>query len=108
MYIKLLDSTAQIEAKINKALAEEVNKKIRTRSSKIQKRSYPFCFFFYHEATRSTIFNRRLSQGAFGLVDPNNSVDAIRQSVLSSIKVKVKTYNDKLQGGGIDINIQPS
>tara|TARA_B100001094_G_scaffold326272_1_gene382091 strand:- start:6038 stop:6655 length:618 start_codon:yes stop_codon:yes gene_type:complete len=107
MYIKLLDSTAQIESKINKALAEEVNKKIRNYGPKIQSQIVPF--------VSSAIMNQPEVQslvggylrGAFGLVDPNNSVDAIRQSVINSVRVSVKTYDDKLKGGGIDINVQP-
>ena len=108
MYIKLLDSTAQIEAKINKALAEEVNKKIRTQSSKIQSQVIPFVSSSIMRQPEVQSLAGGYLRGAFGLVDPNNSVDAIRQSVLSSIRIKVKTYNDKLQGGGIEINIQPS
>ena len=42
MYIKLLESNSQIEAKINKALAEEVNKKIRKSGVNIQRQVIPF------------------------------------------------------------------
>jgi len=107
MYIKLLESNSQIEAKINKALAEEVNKKIRKSGANIQRQVIPFVSSAIMKQPEVQSLIGGYLRGAFGLVDPNNSVDAIKQSVVNSINVTVKTYNDKLKGGGIDINVQP-
>lgn len=107
MYIKLLDSTSDIEKKVNTALAEEINNAVRKKVTTLKPVIQSFVSSSIVNQPEMLSLVGGYLRGAFGLVTPESAVAAIRESVLGSISVDFKPYDTKFRGG-ITINVQPS
>lgn len=106
--IELLDSVSSIEGKINAAMAEEINKTLSRNLSKITQDIQALIPKWINQQPEINAILSRELVGAFGtLLSPQSIVNAIIDSVSSSMSVSLKRYNNKLSGGGLDINIQP-
>lgn len=111
--IRLVDSDAEIEKKINTAIADELNMRVR----KNQKRVTEMIDYALRAWIRETpevaslltdgAVNSLNSQFGFPPGQAAPSVDAVIESVVSTVKVKIRPINKKLKGG-LDFLIQPS
>ena len=106
--IKILDSIKSIEKKVNKAIAQEANKKIKKNSGAIQDRARAF-------AVSSLIAQPEIASlaggelaGAFGIQVQTSvsAISAITSSFAQSIYSEVKQFSNDLKGG-IFIYFQP-
>lgn len=111
--ITLKDSDNEIERKINQAIAEEMNSRIRKRSSKAEQRirqllpgwlnSQPEVQSLQDEGTPNSL-NAQLGltrgQGALAVND-------LIAAISSAIKVQVKQLNPRNLQGGVEFSIQP-
>jgi len=107
MYFKILDSIPSIEKKVNLALSEEINKEVRKNLSKVKPEVQSFISNSIMNQPEMISLVGGYLRGAFGLTSPDSALNSIRSSVLNSVYVNFKKYDEKLKGG-ITINIQPS
>lgn len=106
--IKLLDSVDNIEKKINIAIANEINSLLSRSLTTIQKEVQTLIPKWINDQPEIKALLSRELIGEFGsLISPSSIVEAITTSVVNSTMVSFKKFNNKLQGGGLDINIQP-
>ena len=107
--VKLLETTKEIEQKINAAIADQLNDVLAKNLSYIQKE---LIFKYIPSWIQSqpeiqAISNGELS-GPFGITLPTlNIANAISNAVCQSTSISLKKYNNKLAGGGLEINVQP-
>jgi hypothetical protein len=109
--LKLLESVDQIENNILSAIATQFNSSMKSNKSKILDNikllmppwisSQPEMESLSSGGTSSLI-------GQFGItISAASIINAIISSVVSSTSISVVPYNNKLKGGGIEVNIQP-
>jgi hypothetical protein len=109
--LKLLESVDQIENNILSAIATQFNSSMKSNKSKILDNvkllippwisSQPEIESLSSGGTSSLI-------GQFGItISAVSIINAIISSVVSSTSISVVPYNNKLKGGGIEVNIQP-
>ena len=107
-YIKILDTITEITNKINKAYAEELNKKINSKRNFI----ITECSTLASEAIIGSKEMRALANGTlsgmFGMLSGSEggAINAIAQAVASSVTVEYRKINSQLKGG-LKINFQP-
>ena len=111
--IKLVDSDSEIEKKINLAIADELNTRIRKNTNRV-KEMIEFGIRAWIRATPEVnnllsdgVINSLNSQFGFPPGQAAPSVDAIVELIVSTIEVKIRPIDKKLKGG-VDFLIQPS
>jgi hypothetical protein len=106
--IKLLDSEKQIEGMILSALSDQFNSAIRNNAYKITEEIKSLIPSWINSQPEINALLSRELVGQFGItISPQSIVNSIIDSVINSISISVKTYNNKLKGGGLEISIQP-
>lgn len=110
--LKLLDSIAEIEQKVNQAIADIANKELASKKLEILQKcqnlvngwilAQPEIISLNSSAPDSLAGQFGLRPGQ-GTVATNNIINAIKDS----ITVKIAKFNNKLQGG-ITVEFQPS
>jgi hypothetical protein len=106
--LKLLEGVDEIEKKINSALADQMNTKLFQNANKIANEIRLLIPKWIGEQPEIQALLSGDLIGQFGtLISPQSIVSAIINSVSSSMSISLKKFNSKLQGGGLDINIQP-
>lgn len=109
--LKLLESVDQIENNILSALATQFNSSMKSNKSRILDSikilippwilNQPEMQSFLSGGTNSLV-------GQFGITtNPSSIVNTIISSIVNSTTISIVPYNNKLKGGGIEINIQP-
>jgi hypothetical protein len=109
--LKLLESVDQIENNILSALSTQFNSSMKSNKSRILDSikilipswilNQPEMQSFLSGGTNSLV-------GQFGITtNPSSIVNTIISSVVNSTTISIVPYNNKLKGGGIEINIQP-
>lgn len=107
--LKLLDEVTDIEKKINSALSDQLNNTLSKNISKIAEDIKLLIPKWINEQPEIGALLSRDLVGQFGItISPSSIVNAIINSVSSSMSVSFKKYNNKLQGGGLEISVQPS
>jgi|694.fasta_scaffold02450_4 hypothetical protein len=109
--LKLLESVGQIESNILSALSVQFNASMKSKKNKILqdiKTLIPFWISSQPEM-QSLLSSDPLSLvGQFGItISPTAIVSAIVSSVVNSANILIIPYDKKLNGGGIELNIQP-
>ena len=109
--LKLLESVGQIESNILSALSVQFNASMKSKKNKILqdiKTLIPFWISSQPEM-QSLLSSDPLSLvGQFGItISPTAIVSAIVSSVVNSANNLIIPYDKKLNGGGIELNIQP-
>ena len=107
MYFKILDSVSSVEKKVNLAISEEINKRIRKNLVKLKPEVQSFIGDSIINQPEMVSLVGGYLRGAFGLVTPELAVNSIIRSVRSSVYVDFRKYDDKLRGG-LTVNVQPS
>lgn len=107
MYFKILDSVSSIEKKVNLAISEEINKRIRKNLVKLKPEVQSFIGDSIINQPEMVSLVGGYLRGAFGLVTPELAVNSIIRSVRSSVYVNFRKYDDNLRGG-LTVNVQPS
>lgn len=109
--IKLLDDVKSIEAKINSAIATEINKVLSQNQSKILQESKSLVSRWI--ASQPEMIDLQSSipgslAGQFGLYpgQGQSSVVSIINSIQSAITINFKKFDNKLLGG-MEVNFQP-
>ena len=106
--LKLLESTDEIEKKINSALSNQINTKLLNNISKISNEIKLLIPKWINEQPEINALLSGDLIGQFGtLLSPQSIINAIISSVSDSLSISVQKFNNKLQGGGLEINIQP-
>lgn len=104
--LKLTDSIAEIQKKVNKASSEVINTKVSRSINYIKSEVHNIVErSLSSQPEISSLINGTL-KGAFGLIE--NPTEIIIDTVKSSIYVEYRKYNKNLSGGGIKVSIQPS
>lgn len=109
MKIKLLDSVSDIEAKVNKALSEEINKVISSKKNiLLNKCKMLVSSWISSQPEMISIQNGELA-GNFGIYPGQgmNALGSIVSAVENSVSVEFKRFTPKLVGG-LEVNFQPS
>lgn len=107
--VKLLDSISNITNKINRSLAEELNKRIQAKKSFIIQQSAMLA----SEAIMGSNTMRAIADGTLsGMLgmyagSESGAISAIADAVSSSVTVEYRAI-DKYLKGGLKINFQPS
>lgn len=107
--IKILDSIKSIEKKVNKAIAQTANKRIKKNSGAIQDRAKAFAIgSLMAQPEIASLAGGELA-GAFGIQAQNSAsaISAITSSFAQSIYSEVKQFSNDLKGGGVSIYFQP-
>ena len=107
MYFKILDSVSSVEKKVNLAISEEINKRIRKNLVKLKPEVQSFIGDSIINQPEMVSLVGGYLRGAFGLVTPELAVNSIIRSVRNSVYVDFRKYDDKLRGG-LTVNVQPS
>lgn len=109
--LKLLESVDQIENNILSFIATQFNASVNTNKSKILneiKILIPTWILSQPEIESLSSSDPLSLVGQFGItINPSSIINAIISSVVDSTTINVIPYNNKLKGGGIEINIQP-
>lgn len=107
--LKLIDTEAEIEKRINEALSVQINDiLLKNRSNIVNQVVALIPKWINNQPEIQAILSNSLT-GEFGLdMSPANIVNAIIGAVSSSISIKFKKYNKNLSGGGLDLEIQQS
>lgn len=107
--LKLLDTVEEIEKRVNIALAQQINGLLSKNISKIISEIKSLLPKWINEQPEINALSSQELIGQFGILSsPSSITDAIINSVVNSISVSLQKYDNKLQGGGLEINIQPS
>ena len=107
--IKILDSIKSIEKKVNKAIAQTANKRIKKNSGAIQDRAKAFAVdSLLAQPEIASLAGGELA-GAFGMQAQHSvsAISAITSSFAQSIYSEVKQFSNDLKGGGVSIYFQP-
>ncbi len=111
--LRILDSTKEIEAKVNKAISEHVNSVIAKKTSKLLTECKNLVSGFILSQPEIISLNSSDVQslrGQLGLPDTQAALATsdIINAVESSVNVYFKKYSANLKSGGIGVNFQPS
>jgi hypothetical protein len=110
--LKLLDSVAEIEKKVNEAIADLVNKEISNSKTTILQKCQSLINGWILAQPEIISLNSSSPEslaGQFGLL-PGQAISAttsVINAIKDSITIKIATFNNKLQGG-ITVEFQPS
>lgn len=105
--LKLLDSTQEIEKKVNKASSEVINTRLNKSLQTVKNNIVSIVSnYILDQPEMQSLYNGYL-KGAFGKIDSQRSVDAIKLSVINSISVTLDKFTPSLKGS-LSINVQPS
>lgn len=109
--LKLLESVDQIENNILSALATQFNSLMKSSRSRILdsiKILIPPWILNQPEMQSLLSGGANSLVGQFGITtNPSSIVNTIISSIVNSTTISIVPYNNKLKGGGIEINIQP-
>tara|TARA_R110000868_G_scaffold380675_2_gene646692 strand:+ start:1607 stop:2224 length:618 start_codon:yes stop_codon:yes gene_type:complete len=105
--LQLLDSYRKIQGDIFKAIADELNQKLEKGKSTIENKIKNFVSTQINNSYEMIELRGGYLQGALGVTYPQTAVEAIVNSVASSVRVSMVKFNHKLTGG-LWIYIQPS
>lgn len=109
--LKLLESVDQIENNILSALANQFNASMKSNRTKILneiKLLLPNWISDQPEMQSLSSGGTSSLVGQFGITIGSASIiNAIISSVVGSTTMSIVPYNNKLKGGGIEVNIQP-
>lgn len=109
--LKLVESLNQIEGNILSALADNFNSSMKSQKNKIlQEVKLLIPSWISSQPEMQSLLSNDPSSlvGQFGITSsPSSIVNSIILSVVNSTTVTIVSYNNKLKGGGIEINIQP-
>jgi len=108
--IKLLDSSASISRKVNKACASVLNKKLKNKQNSILIQSKRKALGWLISQPEITSLNGGELAGAFGLPVGSGPLvtSALSQAFFNSIYLKFQAFDNNLKNGGIFIYFQPS
>ena len=104
--IKLLESDKVIQRKINKALANEVNKTVSKNLPRVQDRISRLIRSSLNSSPEIISLRSGILKLEFGL-DKDPTFDII-EAIMSSLKIKFSPINYKDFSGGVLIVLQPS
>jgi len=110
--LKLLDTVSQIEDKVNKAVAEQINNIITQKKTKLIEKSKSLISGWISSQPEMQSLQSSVPgslAGQFGLY-PGQSISTVQtiiSSVQNSITVDFKKFNNKLVGG-LEVNFQPN
>ena len=108
--LKLIDSKAEISKKINKAIAEEVNRLVNKNAPRMKRLLVATIPVWIRETPeiKSLVDSGPHTLNAhFGLGDQAiNALDIIVESIVSTIQIRIKPFNDRLVGG-VEFAFQP-
>ena len=111
MSIKITTTSREFEAEVYKALAYDANKQLKKNFQQIE----PRVKLIVAEQMAKSPFLQALVgggdlRGELGLVAGTESraVESIKTSVMRTVEVKANYWNDRLQRGGIVVNVQPA
>lgn len=109
--LKLLESVDDIEKSVLSAIATQFNQTLTKNKSKIFNEIInvvPKWISDQPEIQSLLSGGSDSLIGQFGItMSPNSIVNAIINTVVSSTNIIITPYNNKLQNGGIELNIQP-
>lgn len=106
--IKLLETEAEIEKHINAAISIQINNILSKNSNKLLQDIKSLIPSWINQQPEIQALTSQELIGAFGITISSASIiDAIIGSVVNSTSLSIKKYNNKLQGGGFELNIQP-
>jgi hypothetical protein len=109
--LKLLESVDQIENNILSAIATQFNASMKSSKVKIlQEINLLLPSWISSQPEMESLSSGGTSSliGQFGItISAASIINAIISSVVSSTSISVVPYNNKLKGGGIEVNIQP-
>ncbi len=109
--LKLLESVDQIESNILSALSVQFNSSMKSKKNKILQdvKTLIPSWISSQPEMQSLLSSDPLSLiGQFGItISPTSIVSAIVSSVVNSANILIIPYDKKLNGGGIELNIQP-
>lgn len=109
--LKLLESVDQIESNILSALSVQFNASMKSKKNKILQdvKTLIPSWISSQPEMQSLLSSDPLSLvGQFGItISPTSIVSAIVSSVVNSANILIIPYDKKLNGGGIELNIQP-
>lgn len=109
--LKLLESVDDIEKNILSAIATQFNQTLIKNKSKILSEIINVIPKWISDQPEMQSLLSGGSDsliGQFGItMSPSSIVNAIINAVVSSANISITPYNNKLQNGGIELNIQP-
>jgi hypothetical protein len=109
--LKLLESVDQIESNILSALSVQFNASMKSKKNKILQdvKTLIPSWISSQPEMQSLLSSDPLSLiGQFGITtSPTSIVSSIISSVVNSTNISIMSYDKKLNGGGIELNIQP-
>jgi len=104
--VTFLESNAELEKRIRKGLAEDINKAIRSRIPQLESQLEPIFRSALRDSPEVNSLSNGLLRAEFGLEnDPSN---AIVEAVVSSLTVQWVKINPSNFSGGVTISLQPS
>jgi len=104
--VTFLESNAELEKRIRKGLAEDINKAIRSRIPQLESQLEPIFRSALRDSPEMNSLSNGLLRAEFGLEnDPSN---AIVEAVVSSLTVQWVKINPSNFSGGVTISLQPS
>ena len=108
--IKILDSTRVIQERVNKASAEVINKKLKSRIGYITNEAKSVAVSFLMSSPEIASLSGGELAGAFGLTSGGSgaAIAAINQAFVNSIYSEFKPFDKTLRNGGLYIYFQPS
>jgi hypothetical protein len=105
--LRLTDSIPNISRDINRAIAEELNNRARPKIIDLTKNIKTLTFNAIESQPEIQSLRDGILKGAFGIIDSTLAINNIQQSIINSIDVRFKAFDDNLRGG-VSINIQPA
>lgn len=108
MYIQLTESVGEIESKINTAIADEINSRLKNRSLSLKSKIISLVQNSIISQPEIKSLENGYLKGAFGLIGTEEIIQNIYSAVTDSIQVEIKKVNKNLSSIPISISIQPS
>jgi hypothetical protein len=107
--VKLLETTKEIEQKINAAIADQLNDVLAKNLSHIQTELiYGYIPSWIDDQPEIQALIRGELSGPFGTTLSTLAIaGGISDAICQSTRVSFQKYNSKLNGGGLEITIQP-
>lgn len=105
--LRLTDSIPNISRDINRAIAEELNSRAKTKIVPLIKNIKTLTFDAIESQPEIQSLKDGILKGAFGIVDSSIAINNIEQAIINSIDIRFKAFDNNLNGG-VSINIQPS
>ena len=111
--LKLLDSINDIEQKVNKGIADQVNKLLSSKQGLLVSRAKSACVNWINsqpelQALSSSSADSLAGQFGFPPDAGSSIINSIQTSIQNSISIKFVKYNSKLTSGGLEIYFQPT